>query len=199
MDLATIEVGKDEALAKLEEYTRAVYAERTAEDDAIAAAYRAASRGLPVIDLPRSVASAGFHDNSLPRMAVIRADATECFARWSGNDLIFADRDDWAVNRGALVGQHSVRVPVAGDEMPSRVARKTWTAGRTMVPIVPPRHRPRPNRLRRCHILWEVESWTWVPPEDPALLRHIRGNLWAVLAQWDLTELERLVLTQRTR
>jgi hypothetical protein len=36
-----------------------------------------------------------------------------------------------------------------------------------------------------------------VAPRDPALLRHVRGDLWAVLATWDLTELERLVLTQR--
>jgi len=32
------------------------------------------------------------------------------------------------------------------------------------------------------------------PPRDPALIRHIRGDLWAVLAVWDLTELERAVL-----
>jgi len=28
-------------------------------------------------------------------------------------------------------------------------------------------------------------------------LRHIRGDLWSVVAVWDLTELERLVLSQR--
>jgi hypothetical protein len=198
MDLAAIEIDQDEAREKLDEYASLVYAERTAEDDAIAAGYRAAARGLPVISLSRTVASGGFHGNSLPRLAVIRADATQCFARWSGDDVIFADRDDWQVNRGALVGAHSVRVPFAGDELPARNSRKTWSAGSAMVPIVPPRHRPKPGRLRRCHILWEVESWTWIAPEDPALIRHIRGDLWAVLATWNLTELERLVLTQRT-
>jgi len=199
MDLTTISISKDEAVAKLDEYASMVYAERTAEDEAIEAGYRAAARGLPVIDLPRSVASGGFHDNSLPRIAVVRADATTCFARWSGSDVIFADRDDHYVNRGALVGAHSVRVPLAGDELPDWGVRSRWRAGSTMVPIVPPRFRPKLSRLRRCHILWEVESWTQVPPVDPALLRHIRGNLWAVLAEWDLTELERLVLTQRAR
>lgn len=199
MDLSTIEIGKDEAKAKLDEYTRTVHEERTAEDDAIAAGYRAAARGHAVISLSRTVASGGFHGNSLPKIAVVRADATQCFARWSGNDVIFADRDDWTVNRGALVGGHSVRVPVAGDDMPARSARKTWTAGCTLVPVVPPRHRPRQNRLHKFHILWEVEAWEWVAPEDPALLRHIRGDLWAVLATWNLTGLERLVLTQRAR
>jgi hypothetical protein len=199
MDLAAIQISKDEAREKLDEYASFIYEERTAEDDAIAAGYRAAARGLPVISLSRTIASGGFHGNSLPRIAVVRADATECFARWSGNDVIFADRDGRDVNRGALVGTHSVRVSLAGDELPERMSRRTWTAGSTMVPIVPPCHRPKRSRLRRCHILWEVEDWTYVPPVDPALLRHIRGDLWAVLAAWDLTELERLVLTQRAR
>jgi hypothetical protein len=199
MDLAVIPISKDEAVAKLDEYASMIYEERTAEDDAIAAGYRAAARGLPVIDLPRSVASGGLHDNGLPKIAVVRADATTCFARWSGNDVIFADRDDWHVNRGALVGAHSVRVPFAGDELPGWQARSRWRSGSTMVPIIPPDCRPKPRRMRRCHVLWEVESWTQTPPYDPALLRHIRGSLWAVLAEWDLTELERLVLTQRSR
>lgn len=199
MDLATIEVSKGEALAKLDEYASLIREDRTAEDEAIAAGYRAAARGLPVIDLPRTVASGGLHDNGLPRIAVIRADATRCFARWSGSDVIFADRDDWNANRGALVGTHSVRVPFAADELPHVSARIRWRSGSTMVPIVPPHWRPKPRRLRRCHILWEVESWTQIPPRDPALLRHIRGSLWAVLAVWDLTDLERMVLSQRAR
>jgi hypothetical protein len=66
-----------------------------------------------------------------------------------------------------------------------------------MVPLIPPRFRPSPRRLRHCHILWEVEQWTMTAPHDPALLRHVCGDLWAVLAVWDLTELERLVLSQR--
>jgi hypothetical protein len=67
----------------------------------------------------------------------------------------------------------------------------------TVVPLVPPRFRPRRPRLARCHVLWEVEEWSPVPPVDPALLRHIRGDLWAVLATWDLSPLERAVLGGR--
>jgi hypothetical protein len=53
--------------------------------------------------------------------------------------------------------------------------------------------------LAALHVLWEVERWELVPPTDPALIRHIRGDLWAVLATWDLTEIERHVLAQRAR
>jgi hypothetical protein len=197
MDLTAVDISQDEAREKLDEYRQMIAEERTAEDQAIEAGYRAAARGLPVISLPRTVAAGGFHANSLPRIAVARADTAECFARWDGSDVVYADRDDIHVNRGSLVGKHSVRVPLAGDDLPLRNARRTWRAGSAMVPLIPPRHRPRLRRLHGFHILWEVEEWTWVAPEDPALIRHIRGDLWAVLATWNLTDLERLVLSQR--
>jgi len=196
MDLLPLEIGADEAREKLAEYQEALRRERTAEDAAIEAGYRAAARGLPVISLSRTIAAGGFHDDGLPRLAVIGAEATECYARWDSRALVYADRDDRAANRGALVGAHSVRVPLAADDLPDGL-RRPWHAGRTLVPLIPPRHRPGPRRLRHCHILWEVEEWQMVPPVDPALLRHVRGDLWAVLATWDLTGLERLVLTQR--
>jgi hypothetical protein len=196
MDLAPLGISEEEATAKLAEYERALRQDRTAEDEAIAAGYRAAARGLPVISLQRTIASGGFHDNGLPRLAVVGAQAIECYARWDGSALVFADRDDRRANRGALVGAHSVRVPVAAGDLPGDF-RRTWHRGRTLVPLIPPDCRPRPRRLRHCHILWEVEEWTMAPPRDPALLRHVRGDLWAVLAVWDLTELERLVLAQR--
>lgn len=197
MELATFVIPEDEARAKLDEYTRKMAGERTAEDRAIAAGYRAASRGLPVISLPRTIGAGGFFENGLPKMAVAPATATMCYVRWDSwhrADLVYADRDDWNVNRGAMVGAHSVRVTVPGDDRPAGRANQ---GGSTIVPLIPPEHRPNPRRLRHCHILWEVEEWTRVAPVDPALLRHIRGDLWAVQAVWELTELERYVLTQR--
>ena len=194
MELTALEISPDEAKAKLAEYEGLLASERTAEDRAIAQGYRAAARGLPVISLPRTIAAGGFHDDGLPRIAVVRADAAECEVRWSRQDLVFHDENSHR-NMGAMVGAHSVRVTVPGDMLPD--GRKRWGSGKTIVPIVPPRYRPRPRRLRHCHILWEVESWTRIPPVDPALLRHIRGDLWAVLAVWDLTDLERYVLSQR--
>lgn len=194
MNLATIEVPVDEARARLAEYKQALRTERNAEDEALAAAYRAAARGLPVIRLSEAIAAGGWFDNGLPRLAVVRADATQCWVNVSwqpGVGMVFTDNPDVS-NRGALVAEHTVRVPVPVPRN-GRLSR-----GRTVVPIVPPRLRPRPARLRHCHILWEVESWTPEPPKDPALLRHIRGDLWSVLACWDLTELERAVLAQRS-
>lgn len=198
MELQALDITKTEAAERLREYERQIAAERTAEDAAILAGYRAAARGLGIISLPRTVAAGGFHDNSLPRIAVVRADVTECFCWWDGGSLVYADDRNWRLNQGALVNQHSVRVPLAGDELPDRSNRRTsWQAGSAPVPLIPPRFRPRRSRIRGFHILWEVESWTRQPARDPALVRHLRGDMWTVHAIWDLSELERSVLSQR--
>ena len=197
MDLATIDITETEAVAKLAEYETQLGAERSAEDHALAQAYRAARRGLPIIRLSDAVHAGGYFDDGLPRIAVVRADAVECHVAvgWRSRSgqparFIYADHRD-ARSRGALVGRHTVAVDV-----PGHTHTYTWR-GHTVVPLIPPRHRPRRPRLASCHLLWEVESWTPAPPVDPALIRHIRGDLWAVLAVWDLTELERAVLSQR--
>jgi len=192
MDLATIVVPEQEAKAKLAEYAGIIYEEGTVEDEALAAGYRAARRGLPLIRLSEAIRRGGYFDNGLPRIAVINADARECSAAWDGDDMLFGDEQvtTWRANRGALVNRHTVRVPGVRP-----VDNRRYASGWTIVPIIPPHIRPRRNRLHCGHILWEVEEWKrGISPRDPALLRHIRGDLWAVLACWDLTELERAVL-----
>jgi hypothetical protein len=193
MQLDTL-ISPDEAKAQLEHYEDQLKAERTAEDDAIRAGYRAAARGLPVINLPAAVHAGGYFDNGLPRIAIARATATECWVRASsatGGRLVFSTTD-WDRGR-AQVGRHRVEVTVTG---PGTLRQRAWN-GHTIVPTIPPQFRPRRTRLHLFHILWEVEKWTPVPPRDPALLRHLRGDLWTVHAVWDLTDLERAVLAGR--
>jgi hypothetical protein len=195
MQLDTL-ISPEEATQRLEAYEQQLACERTAEDDAIRAGYRAAARGLPVIHLPTVIAAGGRFPNGLPRIAVVRADATVCWVRrsrgWNGPEtLTFTDRD-WDRGR-ARVGDYRVAVDVPP---PDVVTNARWD-GRTIVPAIPPEYRPRRARLPRFHVLWEVEKWDPTPPIDPALIRHIRGALWSVHATWDLTPLERAVLAAR--
>jgi hypothetical protein len=195
VDLATIDMPRTDAAALLREYEERWRDEQQIQDRRIAAGYRALARGESVIELSKTVAAGGMFPNGLPKIAIARADSKLCSVTFDGNDAIFdrALHDRWwseRPNRGALVNEDTVRVPFPRG--PYVAGRKS--AGRTMVPIIPPRHRPRLSRLRRFHILWEVEEWEVVPPRDPALLRWIGGDLWAVLATWDLTDLERAVL-----
>lgn len=190
MNLSTLEISVEEATAGLDEYTAVLRAERSAEDEAIAMAYRAAKRGHKIIMLPDVIRAGGFFETGHPRLAIVRADATACWVRREGRSLIYST-DEWMRNRGALVGAYTVRVRNAIDD------GKYFNTKGTVVPLIPPRHRPGKNRLHLFHILWEVEAWDLTPPRDPALVRHVRGDAWSVIATWDLTELERAMLSGR--
>lgn len=63
------------------------------------------------------------------------------------------------------------------------------------MPTIPPKLRPKRGQLGLYHLLFEAE-WGLDPdpPVDPALVRHLGGDLYAVLAVWDLTDVERAVL-----
>jgi hypothetical protein len=195
MDLAPLELTPEAAAERLKAYEAQLADERTAEDDAIRAGYRAAARGLPVIALSDVIARGGYFANGLPRLAIARADATTCWLRIddrSSRRLLTYRDEEWDRGR-ARVGRHRVAVDVP---RPQAETNRPWRAS-TIVPSIPPDVRPRRQRLWRFHVLWEVERWDPTPPRDPALLRHIRSDLWSVVATWDLTDLERAVLTAR--
>jgi hypothetical protein len=196
MQLDTL-VTPEEATERLAAYEAQLAEERTVEDDSIRAGYRAAARGLPVISLSAAMAAGGWFPNGLPRLAVVRADATRCWVHtnsWRRQPEMSVVYCDQARDRGrAGVGRHRVEVAIPA---PDVMVNRRWEAA-TTVPVIPPEVRPTRRRLRGFHVLWEVEAWDPTPPRDPALLRHIRGDLWTVVATWDLTELERAVLAQR--
>lgn len=196
MDLDELVIRPDEGERKLAEYESVPAEDRTTEDTALLSGYRAARHGRAVISLPRTIAAGGFHPGGLPRLAVARGNATECWSWWDGTSVIYTSHE-FVDNRGALVAPMSVRVLLAGEELPQHRPSSSWSRGHTLVPLVPPACRSHWPRMRACHILWEVEEWEMVAPRDPALIHHLRGDLWEVISTWNLTELERSVLSQR--
>lgn len=196
MELATITMPPELAQERLEAYMQIISSERTKQDERIMKGYERLSRGTPIIELSKSIQAGGFFDDGLPKIAIASAAGTNCWVRresWTGSDYVFSIKSaDWDQNRGARVNANTVRVTVPNPPNPKR---QTWSA-QTIMPIIPPEHRPKRNRLHLFHILWEVEKWEPVPPRDPALLRRIDGDLWEVVATWDLTELERAVLAR---
>lgn len=198
MDLATITMPVEAAQARLDAYAAQVASERTDLDRRIIRGYQSMVKGLPIIELSKSVQAGGFFDDGLPKIAVASAVGRDCWVRresgWSraSADYIYSIKSaDFDQNRGARINENTVRVTVSEPPEPKR---QTWSA-HTLMPIIPPEHRPNQNRLHLFHILWEVEAWEPVAPRDPALLKHIGGDLWEVVAMWDLTDLERAVLS----
>jgi hypothetical protein len=191
MNLSTLEVPVEEAKAKVVEYRALLREERTKENEALARAYTAATKGHALIRLTDTILAGGVGDDNRPKLAITRATATRCWVTQHNGHIVFTDNELTAAwNVSAPVGDHHVLIAVPAD-------RPYFRRGQTMVPNIPAKARQslgRGRRLAGCHVLWEVEKWEPAPPIDPALLHRVTGDLWEVLATWDLTELERAVL-----
>lgn len=189
MELATFTATDDPAAVARDLAEYEALRNPTAEDAAILNGLRALAAGKVLIDLPATIRDGGLDEAGHPRLAVAWADWEFCYLDTSNGGAAFVQtpRAFWDERRRRLT------VP----DWPG--VRGSWDH-RALVPIIPPRHRPARSLLRRFAILWEVEEWAKAPrpPGDPALLRPVAGDLWAVEAVWDLTPLERAVLARRS-
>ena len=190
MEFHPINMDPTEARKAYLQYRLAVKQGRTGEDREIRLGYRALSRGQQVISLRAAVRAGGVDERGLPRLAVCRADARWCYTEGVAHDGAVTFRMD-RVSATRDV-RRRVRMPAGTLPAPRRQRWRTFAA---MVPIVPPPLRPATS-LAGHLLLWDV-TWREGPPEDPALLRRVGGDLHAVIAVWNLTELERAVLSGR--
>jgi hypothetical protein len=192
MQLSTIEMPVDEAKAALDEWADAKMRQRSDEDDAIAAGYRAPVRA-DTIYLTRSMrGDVRFSVSDTPR-GIWTSDICSRGVELHGvfPELRWSDRSSPDPETAERYDRYQR----------SKVAGNGWGGcrWRAMVPVVPPRFRVR--GWRGSFVLFEPEWAEHTPPApiDPALIQHLRGDLFVVLGVWDLTPLERAVLTERNR
>lgn len=198
MNVELIKIDQDVARAKLLAYRKGIAArahgaanERVRREyEQIEAGYKAAARGLPLIELSKAMAMGGWDEQGRPRFAVAKADQMRVACDLSGRTLTFfcPRLSQW--RRSAMRYQFDV----------SGWAKRSegWNTVRieAIVPVVPPDVLPRADLdLSRRVILWEAD-WK-AAPVDPLLLLPIGGDLYAVEACWDLTPLERAVIAGR--
>lgn len=191
MNVASVMIPPETAREKLKAVRTVLHRKAESEFEALERAYSAALEGSPILDLEASFEIAGFFPDGFPRLAVARADRkrVEVGTRWGrGRPLVFTTALRWTAHPGSL--RVSVRCPNSPEQR---------TGGTTLVPMIPPEVRENhpASRDKDRLILWEVEEWEPTPDRDPMLLEHLAGNLYIVLAHWDLTELERLVMRGR--
>jgi hypothetical protein len=214
MELATLNVTEDEAKAAIEQYRTAIAEsgrhevkeltqrarirrqEIAAQDRAILAGYEAIKKHKSIISLRATLAAGGEDDQHRPKLAIARADerAVE-MTRWDNGRVDYKGVQHWTDNTYAEK-PHNTNRDFQFFELLSHVeglGRQGWhrIEFEAVVPHIPPGLRP--DALERYNILWEAD-WQRMQPIDPALLRHLRGDLFVVVATWDLTELERAVL-----
>lgn len=169
---------------------RAALALRREADQAIMTGYRQISLGHRLIDIGRVIREGGEDKAFRPKLAISRADQKRVhLMRWRDGTLSFS----------AIGQSHNSNHTDPRTDLVCRLPAGTLSAitgavnADAMVPLIPPRFRP--VQLERFHLLWEAD-WNPVrPPLDPALLRHLGGGLYVVLATWDLTDIERAVLS----
>ena len=189
MTVAEIKMPAYEARDAFREYRAALKSRYSKEDEALVRAYHWLGKNGRVIDIIGAMQQAGSDERFRPKLAITRADAEMVYCRvWRDGSTMFATVP-W-------VTRHATRTYI---QLPSGTVQ-AWSGGegsfdcRAKVPLVPPRYRPT-GSLNNYFLLWEAE-WVNVP-SDPILLRPLGKNLYAVMAQWDLTPVEQAVLRAR--
>lgn len=188
MQLATIQETKLAARAKYAEYLQAVKKRHSAEYVALKNAYRELSRGRQVIDIVEVMRNAGADQHGRPRLAICEASERLCWFDYDGPFPRFRSDKTRSVYQAR---GRAIKLPADTFAPWRNVEDRHRFSCRAVVPSIPPSLLPAGD-LDKYHILWEAE-WERMPV-DPLLLRHLGRNLYVVLAQWDLTPLERAVL-----
>jgi len=167
------------------------------EDEELMKMYKAMSQGKRVLALGEVFKDAGMDYDRLPKLAIARADWQWCFfrAEMHGEASFSTESSNWGHNK-----QNSLHVPASF--FPAEVTNTAWRSRnskcgypvKAMVPTIPATLRP--DQPKKYWILWEAE-WKKDPPKDPILLYRLGEHTFSVVAEWDLTPLERSVLFGR--
>lgn len=191
MELANLEIDQITADGKCRELRRVLRKMRheeterrvIKETEAMMRAYREIAKAVPVIDIHAAIAAAGFFSTGMPRAAVIGSKAKEVqLYSWSGNTITFISEN--GNYRSALPKRIMID---ASRPRPSNY----WELDRhTPVPPVPVEIAVNYN-LDSTLTLFEVEKWSKSQiHRDPFLLKHLGGPFFAVLEQWDVSDIE---------
>jgi hypothetical protein len=172
------------------------------EDYALMESYRAMAQGQRIVNVASVMHAAGRDSKQLPKLALAGADWKECWLNWSYRDRFEFSKERW----GASVLRNSYQNGATGFPLHTfgaELQNATWRKSnnypalpaKAIVPSIPLHLRPAGD-LSEYHLLFEP-VWEAAAPVDPILLKHVHGYMYAVLAQWDLTDIERSVLEGR--
>lgn len=189
-NVGIIKMPQETAREKLRMYRRRSLNKLNEEYRAALLGYEALAKGTPLVSLSQVFTSAILDDKGYPKLAIARADRKQVYFRMSHyQDIVFSTRK--------ISSPKSINLDLT---YPVR-ARSGHLNGYALVPMIPIEHKPK-GKLSDYLILWEVEHWserrlTAEPDTDPLLLKQVVGDIYAVHAAWDLTELEKAIMSNR--
>jgi hypothetical protein len=207
MDVNTVTMDAEAAAKAFREYRAAFMAERNRIDGELMRSYKALADGKVLISLTEAIQKGGVDQVGRPNLAIARADETGIVMRrtWGGGITYqpFAGGRVTSADRRFDFPEETL--PDLTEDQQTRTVRTTWNPKaeawrqdwEARLPFIPPQYRP-PLKLDNYHLLWEAE-WRLTARSqrlDPMLLRQVGGDLFVVVAAWDLTEIEKLVLVR---
>lgn len=199
--LNTIEMPEEQAKKLWKEYNEVIKKRKEKYLKDLKACYYQLSKGKKLIDIYAIMSKTKLDVNGEPRLAIARADWKEVFfnKRDTGTG-VFSDQTKmhWDDTQKGEVGFPSQTFPNwkrkkdKDGNATSDIWRERISAG---VPLIPAKFLPE-GSLENYYILWEIKDWKeFIPPaRDPFLLKRLTNNLFAVLAAWDITALERSII-----
>lgn len=188
MQVERIEVDRKKALELYRAYKTHQHYQQPL-DAAIQRAYQLISQGRIIIKALESIKAAGVNAQGFPMLAICNAQAQRCGVRMNRN----GSAEMWRSERELNWSDKTNVFRFPEDTFPRRA--DYGEKAESMVPLVPIHLRPK-RALGAYHILYEAE-WSKAVPIDPMLLRRLKGDMWLVVAAWDLTEVERAALATR--
>ena len=192
------DIPKEKALVAWKEYLELLKNRDDEGAKVLKQAYYHASKGRKIIDIYQAIQNSGLNKEGWPQLAICRADGTECcFRRRAKGAGIFHHEplSGWDNgNRNSVLLPESCFMDLPVSDHWDRAKDQRYAT----IPTIPAKYYPQ-GTLERYYILWEVEQWHEksqipIPPIDPFLLKRLSPNLFVVLAEWDLTPLERAVI-----
>lgn len=205
MNAETISLPQDQARAKLEAYrsylrktklTKANQDVRREYEEA-ERAYKILAEGKRLVNVEEVIAKAPRDHKHRPKLAMGRADCKEVRFAWHNDGRVIFDSNGSRSSANSKVFRQTF-----SDPFPDNIR---WsTAGFALIPMIPADVMPARCDTSKHWILWEVDQWSDEskmsrPSRDPFLLKHIGGPLYAIVAEWDLTDLEMMLVLGRRR
>jgi hypothetical protein len=192
MHVQKLVITEAEAVKLLQRYqTHKNYEKPNAFDMEVTRIAKLIAKGKMIIKAQGSIVGAGLNDNKLPKLAIARADAPWCRLNVVyPQTAVMLSGIEWSNGKTA----RDKIFKFEANAFPGIVAGKNQH--RAIMPHIPPDIRPK-RGIENYHVLWEA-VWEKVPPVDPILLRRVgKSDFFMVLAQWELTEVEREVMRGR--
>lgn len=185
-ELGLLEVDKEKAETEYKKYLKACKGQSYPHFQKMKKVYYQLKKGYQVIDLNQAMEKAGLNEKCEPILAIARADMKKVtFRRDFSYGTGFYERLNRSNWNPSFKKVYEAGKTVFGDNLTTKDLE-------TSVPPIPPEHLPNGNP-HNFHILFEVKDWAEITT-DPILLKHISGSLFVVLAKWDISKVEQMVL-----